>query len=676
MGSGGAWSETPPPWGATSVTNGMFAPIVASPASPTTLVLAAVWFAVGAGAVAFVAVRVARAVAPEDGLVRATVAVLIGLAQVVGVPLLLAMAGVLGPEPALGLHLVLALVVWRLVRPPDAVREEGDADRRGGAVAAGVGVALASLALIPALLGRLSEDFESRHYHIANLASWLQRESLWPLPFQNPAFATATHPGNGETVGLWLALPTHGDHSIYVGNVAFGLLAVLAVALLARRLGGRAWVGALGAIAVLGTPVLFGSQAHSLGTDLAAAGPLIAAVAFLHLAVREGPRPWLWLAGVAAGLAVGSKYSAMVPAALLLAGAAVVVRPTRDLWRLLPGLALFAGPWLLRNALATGNPIFPQGVEALGWPGYSSPLESISGPLLGHLARFETAALAEWIRLLWRLWGPVVLLLPLGAVAALRSRDRRWLGVLAMAWLLAYASTPFTGQSQVMGINTRYALPAVLLGVALASASLPKLLLAPVIGVALVFDAVHLLDPETLRRPDLELGWGALVAAALGAAAWLAWNHPPKLGFLRSRPAAVAAVLAAALGATMVATAGGRAPTPLEQEAVRPYYESVVSIGVFDLRSLLGPRLNRRLVAIAEGGAAGEDPYEDAVAFQDALDRLDPSIIVVSLIPAVGVPAGWRPSPDDWCDVGGSADAHVYLHIDPDSEDCPPAELQ
>ena len=652
--------------------------MVAVLVSPPPLVIPVMWLAAATACVVFVAARVARLAAPDDPLVRALVGVLLGLAQVIGVSLVMAMGGVLGALPALGLHLALAVAAWRLVRPPEPEGEwTGRGAGRGAALAAGVGVALASLALIPALLGRLPEDFETRHYHIANLASWLQTGSLWPLPFQNPAFATATHPGNGETVGLWLALPTHADHASYVGNVAFGLLAVLAVALLARRLGGRAWVGALGALAVLGTPVLFGSQVHSLGTDLAAAGPLIAAVAFLHLAVREGQRRWLWLTGIAAGLAIGSKYSALVPAAVLLAGAAVAIRPRRDLWRLLPGLALFAGPWLLRNAIATGNPIFPQGVEVLGWPGYSSPLESISGPLAGHLVRFETGVIAEWMRLLWRLWGPVILLVPLGMIAAFRSRDRRWLGVLALAWFLAYASTPFTGQSRVMGINTRYALPAVLLGVALASASLPRVLLAPVLGVALVFDAVHALEPGILRRPDLELGWGALAALGAGAAVAFAWSRRPAFAGRLLRPALVAFVLAGVLGGTMINSARDRDPTPLERHVADFFPFSggtIVSIGVFDLRSLLGPRLHVRLVAVSEGGASGEDPYDDAAEFQAALDRMNPSIIAVSLRSAEGVPPEWRLRPEDWCDVGGSADVHVYTRLDSYST-CPPAVL-
>jgi len=81
---------------------------------------------------------------------------------------------------------------------------------------------------------------------------------------------------------------------------------------------------------------------------------------------------WLWLAGVFAGLAMGCKYTGLV---VPLAGAVTILltaqaphRPTSSsllsAFRFLLTALLAFSPWLLKNTLFTGNPVYPLLFEA------------------------------------------------------------------------------------------------------------------------------------------------------------------------------------------------------------------------------------------------------------------------------------------------------------------------
>src|SRR6266567_4237118 len=84
---------------------------------PASSVLAAAAYLVGsAGSVVFVSRRVARVVARDDRVLCALVGTLLGIAQAVGVPLMLGMIGILSRTPALLAHLVLAGLVAAMIR--------------------------------------------------------------------------------------------------------------------------------------------------------------------------------------------------------------------------------------------------------------------------------------------------------------------------------------------------------------------------------------------------------------------------------------------------------------------------------------------------------------------------------------------------------------------------------
>ncbi len=147
-----------------------------------------------------------------------------------------------------------------------------------------------------------------------------------------------------------------------------GALALMAVGGYAARRGGHA-VGWLAAALLLSAPSIWWEMTFAYVDLLPLAAGVLALGALEQSAHTEDKR-LLALAGVFTGLALGTKYSALW---LALALGLVTLGVTRRRgWRamLSAGLlfsaaagALFA-PWLLRNALLYGNPLYPFGPPA------------------------------------------------------------------------------------------------------------------------------------------------------------------------------------------------------------------------------------------------------------------------------------------------------------------------
>ncbi|HEY7832236.1 MAG TPA: phospholipid carrier-dependent glycosyltransferase, partial [Ktedonobacterales bacterium] len=322
--------------------------------------------------------------------------------------------------------------------------------------------ATSALSLLTALLPPTAWDALAYHLPIVRADTTAGRIVL------DPASPQGYQPQLVEMLNALLALARGGDGAAAPLHAACGGLAVALVALLAWRVGGPRVSVRAGALA-LAIPLVT-TIAGWAYVDLALAAAELAALAALaewsgaHGAGGAGEadgmpgpdsaangaraaRGWLLVAGLCAGLALDIKYTAAYTLAALVPLIAFVAwRSARRasggaswLRRLLAAarptaafaaLALLVGcPWLLRNALVAGDPIFPYHLGTLlpqgpGWdPGrtafmegggwgwsalWRAPLLPLEAILLGtqHSVEFDATL------------GPLLLaLLPLGLLA-------------------------------------------------------------------------------------------------------------------------------------------------------------------------------------------------------------------------------------------------------------------
>lgn len=597
------------------------------------------------------------------------------MAVLVGVPLGLGVLGLLSAPGVLVAHLGLAAVALRRW-PGASSRVSLPARPSGVAVLAGAaGAWFGAITLVLLQRPGSLDDVDTAQYHVPNLAHWLQRGSIWGLPWQNPAFATATHPGNGELLGLWLALPTRSDELIAVAPVLFAGLLIVAMIGLGAELGARPGWSALAAVALLASPLVFSTQVRSLSTDLPGAAGVVAGLAFaLALRTSDDGRRWTWV-GVALGLAVGAKYSAAGPALLVLAvGWVVAPAHRRSVVRALPGLVTFAGPWFVRNLVETGNPLFPLAVGPL--PGAETPLNELSTPVLAHVLAARGGVLADWADLAWRLLGGVLPLVVGGVVLALHRawRARRAnretptellaTAVVAVGTLAAYSLTPYTGGGPegltfLLGSNLRYVLPGAAIGLVLALAVVPRFATGLVLGGSLLH-SVYRIRAGAGFRADLDVGAatlaGATVAAVIVGVA-MAWGVPRLRHHESWRPWMAGAAVLACLGAGVLALdrrdplAGpGPVETAVQQVKGERDTNHVVVLFVTDARAALGPDLDGRLVGVGRGGAAGETPIADPEALDAAIRNTEADVLVTGNVDLVGRPEGWEPDAG-WCAI-------------------------
>jgi Dolichyl-phosphate-mannose-protein mannosyltransferase len=290
-------------------------------------------------------------------------------------------------------------------------------------------------------------------YHLSAPKEWLEAGRIFPIwwdwnTFQ--PFSTELHQALGQA--LW-----NGSAAMVV-TALLGVFSVFCVYGLARDLAG-------GRVAVVAALVwvaqgMFVWESTGGFVELALAG--FVALAAWHLAAlrrsgRIGDALW---AGLAAGVAAGTKYHGLIFVAAFALLVVVLARRRRGL-----ALALFATgtavalPWYVRNWIVTGNPLFPfaagvfggkyldygsrydlnQSLSAYGLPGiWRLPFFPVE--FLLHTGRYERG---------YSFSPALFVLAPVGV--ALGGRTARLLGLGILVYLVVWWET----MQQV----TRYLLP-------------------------------------------------------------------------------------------------------------------------------------------------------------------------------------------------------------------------
>jgi hypothetical protein len=316
-------------------------------------------------------------------------------ALIVGLEVILGMAGALAPVPlassAIGVAGLLGggFLVAHSARRPRA-ESEGPAARpfvpSPLGLALGVLTALAYLWLL--FVGALVPPYgwDTLSYHLTDVFQLAATRSLVPFPDPSHSFY---YPKAGELHAAWFYLLSGaGESSWRVAGVALlplALTAGVAVRVAGRALGLREAIPWLAPAVMLAPVVMIQPLAGYVDTAFAAF--VLAAFAFGLLAAAEGRFGHLALCALASGLALGVKISFLyfgLPVLLVIAAprawrGIVESSPRRRLARLALLAVLFGwggAYWYARNALATGNPLYPHEVRLLGVTLFHGPVET------------------------------------------------------------------------------------------------------------------------------------------------------------------------------------------------------------------------------------------------------------------------------------------------------------
>jgi hypothetical protein len=524
-----------------------------------------------------------------DRLELALAAVVTGTGVLIAVHLVPLMLGILTRGTVVAAA-VLAAGVAALVKPAVRRPDEPDAPERPAPPSGQASWALAALAgafaAVTALadLGRWAGDelvgVDPLTFHLPNVGRWIQHHSMWQIDQFVPLLAHGNYPNNGDVVLLSTVLPWHNDFLVRLPITFYLVTTAIAVFAVARELRAPAATSALAAAVVVSLPVVGIATIPRALPDSLMWTTFACGVLFLLRHARSQRRSDLVLAGVALGIAAGTKWygvSSVAVVAVIWIVARLVARrraPARatDTTRaaiadaaILGGLALLGTlPWLLRNLLLSDNPVFPLKVAPLGITIFDAPPDVIRDQ-----AGFTIADYAGDPGVLGQLAGEMIeglgiapilcgLLLALALVLARRHGRAADIRVLllaagAIALGLLYTVTPATalglrGDPSLAHANTRYAVPALLIALPVAAwvvgrlPHLTALLLEAAFAAAALTGAYRGYEVAGLK--DSAVAVAGLTA--LAAAAWLLWR-------LRARRVVLAAAAVAALAVGLAA---------------------------------------------------------------------------------------------------------------------------
>lgn len=246
-------------------------------------------------------------------------------------------------------------------------------------------------ALVTALLHAVAPPtaWDALMYHLAAPQLYLAEGRIVAHP-DNHYF------GFPQGVEMLFALPMGvlgRDIGAAVIHFLLGLLALLAAMGLLRRYSdaAAAWTAAALLLSSYSLWLLFGWPYIDLGVMLYALLAFIAALRWRE----SGQDGWLVLAGVFAGLLIGTKYTAgLMLVALLVYTLWSAPRRFLRSSLILGGVALLVfAPWMLKGAVLYGNPVYPFFLGGLNWDNERSTAFSHLGRGLLHSARWQIPVL-------------------------------------------------------------------------------------------------------------------------------------------------------------------------------------------------------------------------------------------------------------------------------------------
>ena len=532
---------------------------------------------------------------------------------VLGISILTVLLQILGAfgifEPAILVLASIAIGIGAL-RAPWLRLDQVGSDRAGRAAQAPPAPAIPTLHLVIALAAavfvcahwatglqdvwaRGMLTFDTLWYHGPFAARIAESGSVWALHHTDPLYLNWFYPQNSELLhGAGIAL---FDRDLLSPLINFGWLGVcLLAAWCIGRPYGVAPLSMLAVAIVLVTGTFVPREAGTPANDVAPAAMLLAAAAILLNAAAAAraaagaaqtlhsggpplrdvlPLAALLLAGLAMGVALGTKLTIAGATAAMAVGVPLITPPgmrRRAAAVFLAGIAATAGFWFLRNLIHSGNPLpWLNEVGSIDLPGPDRGIEGRDDFTVAHYI-FNEPDTAIWSQYFFKpltnLLGPgwflFLALAPVGAVLAIirpQTSVARMLGTVTVVAAIAYLFTPLTaagpeGEPVAFGINLRYLIPALGLGLALLTLEprlTPERLRLPLLGggaIVLLVTSLYSDSAYIWDEPFASIPVAALIGVLLVAG-------PVGIAILAGRGRLLAAAAAAALA--LVAAAAG-----------------------------------------------------------------------------------------------------------------------
>jgi hypothetical protein len=529
------------------------------------------------------ALVVRRRLAHLDRLERALAAIVVGTAVLIAVhevPLLL---GILTRGTVLA-ACVLAVAVASRVRSaaaaePGAIDDRGEGPRASSrlewTLAAGAS-AVAGVAAVADLRHWATNEIvgvDPLTFHLPDIGRWIQTHTLWQIDQFVPLLAHGNYPNNGDVVMLSTVLPWHNDFAVRLPICFFLVVMAVATAAVARELRAPAAACVLAGAALVSVPIVGLAAVPRALPDPLLWATFACGALFLLRHARTGRRSDLVLAATALAIAFGTKWYGLSSVGVLVAVWAVARLAQRDVVKrvairdaVLVGAIVAVGDlaWAARNLVESSNPFFPAKIGAFGVTLFPAPrdvvVEQVGWTITDYLGnatvmRQLAGELFDGLGVLGIVWA-------VGLVAAFvagrRDPDRRRVGVLAVAAIAlvpVYAALPGTAlgnhdDPSLASVNTRYAIPILLLAVPVVAWAIGRLPRLPALAlqVALAAGAAA----GAYSGYEVHGARGVVLAAiGLGIVAAAAW------GLWRMRRNATVLVVAAVLAA-LVTLAGAR----------------------------------------------------------------------------------------------------------------------
>ncbi len=333
-----------------------------------------------------------------------------------------------------------------------------------------------------AVYRRGTTDGDSMMYHVPFAARFVQSGWTTSTEAIGPDAWVAFYPANAELIDAAFILPFGAAVLGPLANLGWLALA-LGSAWCIGATAGRAALGLVLGAVVMSVPVMVATQGGTARVDGATVALVLAAVAL----VLQTPRSVgsCVLAGLALGLAIGTKFAVLPLAGVLLVTVALALwrrHGGRSAVAWIAATAVTSGYWYVRNLLVTGSPVpavdlrlgpigfAPLPSERLELLEHSSIVDNVGEPgFWGNIARPAVEGLTGSVAL------TIALMLAAVAAAVLVAVQRpiglrHAVTLSALVGCVAYPfgpnSAPLLGggtqnpfATLIVGLNVRYLLP-------------------------------------------------------------------------------------------------------------------------------------------------------------------------------------------------------------------------